>query len=199
MKTLITQKEFADKMGIKPSNLSRDFVKKGILPMEGKKIIMPDAEKIFYRFYGGVVEYKEQPKPPQPNNVIHWRYTDNAVGNITFVNGALHTKLPVNKQLQINSNTHGIEIDNSDFIYTTTVAVNKLYVSANTEIKTGINYINVECDNELSIVIVDDEVKAKAITSLDSWLLDVEDNTYLLTKSELKELIKAKLGDKSYL
>lgn len=54
MRYLISQKDFATKVGTSPSNLSRDYVKKNLLPMEGKKLVMPDAEKIYHQIKGGI-------------------------------------------------------------------------------------------------------------------------------------------------
>lgn len=68
MKTLITQKQFAEYIGIHPSQLSRDFVKKNLLPMEGKKIIMPDAAEVYYKYLGGLVKHNSPHIPHNTNN-----------------------------------------------------------------------------------------------------------------------------------
>lgn len=50
---LISQSEFAKKVGVTPQAISK-LIKQGKLPVDGKKLIMPDAEKAYYTLKAGI-------------------------------------------------------------------------------------------------------------------------------------------------
>lgn len=203
MKTLISQKDFAAKVGISPSQLSRDFVKKDRLPMDGKKIIMPDAEKIFYSWLSGNPKYLESETKQaitQPSDRLGFKYEDGSSGEITLANGLLDVNMPTGKPLNLLCKNLKIELwHNSLGNYFSTMSQDGTTIKVQSNQYAATANMSIDLD-DFNIAIIDDDKKAESIAELDDLLSDPDNNYYLITKSELIELIKSKfVGDKRYL
>lgn len=203
MKTLISQKDFADKVGISPSQLSRDFVKKDRLPIEGKKIVMPDAEKIFYSWLSGNPKYLESETKQtitQPGNRLEFEYEDGSSGEITLNDGLVNVNIPTGKPLNLLCNNLKIELwYNSIGNYFSRISQDGTSIKVESNQYQATPNISIDLD-DLEIAIIDDDKKAAAIAGIDDLLSDPDNNYYLITKSELMEVIKSKfVGDKRYL
>ena len=206
MKTLISQKDFANKVGISPSQLSRDFVKTERLPMDGRKIIMPDAEKIFYSYLSGSPRYLERGGDQQQRklcNVLAWTYKDGSEGEIAPDKNKFNITIPDEKQITLQCEDLEISLykaDDGDLVSGLSFENFNISLATNRRQRSVHTLIDLKVDDYFSIAIVNDNEKAEVIDELGGLLKDPDNNCYLLTKSELMVLIKSKfVGDKRYL
>lgn len=58
MRYTISQKDFQKKVNYTKGNFTRDFLKKYDFPMEGKNLVMPDAEELYHKVAGGIPPVK---------------------------------------------------------------------------------------------------------------------------------------------
>lgn len=201
MKTLISQAEFIKIVGAKSKGTISKWVRDGKLPSENGKLIMPDAEKAYYRYKGGVIEYT--PTINKSNyDELPINFNDGTQGKASLFKGGINLTLPADKEIDIYFNDHKITLysfENNDCMSVISSNTAMITMTTNNEKNYQYPFMELNDAENSAFAVVDDDKKIEVIESIDGLINDHDNNVYLLTKSELIELIKEKLGNKRYL
>lgn len=184
MKTLISQAEFVKLVNGNQSTISK-YIKQGKLPVNGKKLIMPDAEKAYH-----MIRLKITPIPTEQLKSVE------PIECITFNNDQL--SVPLDKMYSFKCNDIDVSAHNftdwkSVNIYTDNVSVgiNKhdCYTTAEISLIDPAT-INDEDLNYIYFEIVPDGKIAEVSKILKTN--DFDCKYYLITESEFLEFLKTR-------
>lgn len=189
MKTLISQSEFAKLVNANQGTISK-YVKKGKLPADGNKLIMPDAEKTYHLLLGGLSITVSQNTSGNLSNFTvndlnldgateqtEKRYTEMIIpvgsyDNYSFEGYTIHCDNVFGSGITVSNNNYRVSID----------PIND-YTTAVVEVDTGDRY---------GFTIVPDDNLDDALVEL-SGLEKLNKAYFIISQSELLELLKSRI------
>lgn len=184
MKILMSQTQFATLVNANQGTISK-YVKSGKLPAEGNKLIMPDAEKVYYLLLGGVTTHL-----PNGNNT----------GLSDFISDDFCIDNPQEKINSINISEgycnyrfEGYNI-NCEKIFEPSVTIsNGNYIAGLDKINDyNTVHIEIRTKHNYGITVVPDDKIDNALIELPGLINEEDENSsyFVISESELFELLK---------
>lgn len=187
MKTLISQSAFAKLVNGNQGTISK-YVNTGKLPAEGKKLIMPDAEKRYHLIMAGMELMRASASKSKVNNQKAMPNLMNLPHDtqLTVPDGKFNTLKYANLSISLNNFEYkSASVSSDDFL----AGINLYDDAESIEVMLSDND---DPDINIMLEIVEDAAKDRVMEHQKKLLTDEYFQTFIVTKSELIEFLRSK-------